>query len=235
MTLLADLTWPQAARHGQNGALLAVPVGATEQHGPHLPLSTDTDIAVALAGRLACAAPEAIVAPPVSFAASGEHEGFGGTVSVGHPALELVLVELGRSAARTFAGTVFVSTHGGNADTVARAIRRLHGEGRRVLGWSPRWDGDAHAGRTETSLMLALDPQRVALDRAAAGATAPLRELWPALRTGGVRSVSPNGVLGDPDGASAAEGHRLLTAAADALIAAVTAWAADLAAAAATA
>ena len=47
MTLLADLTWPEAARLAAEGALLAVPVGSTEQHGPHLPLSTDTDVAAA--------------------------------------------------------------------------------------------------------------------------------------------------------------------------------------------
>src|ERR1700722_16988982 len=53
MTLLADLTWPEAGRLAAAGALLAIPVGSTEQHGPHLPLSTDTDIAIALTGRLA--------------------------------------------------------------------------------------------------------------------------------------------------------------------------------------
>ena len=70
--------------------------------------------------------------------------------------------------------------------------------------------GDAHAGRTETSLMLALAPSEVLLDRAAAGDTRPIAELLPELRAHGVRKVSPNGVLGDPAGASAAEGERLL-------------------------
>jgi mycofactocin precursor peptide peptidase len=79
-----------------------------------------------------------------------------------------------------------------------------------VTAWSPRWDGDAHAGRTETSIMLALDPARVDLTRAEAGNVAPLRELLPALVEHGVRPVSSNGVLGDPAGASADEGRRLL-------------------------
>ena len=74
-----------------------------------------------------------------------------------------------------------------------------------MRGWV-RGRGDAHAGRTETSLMLALAPSEVLLDRAAAGDTRPIAELLPELRAHGVRKVSPNGVLGDPAGASAAEG-----------------------------
>ena len=69
---------------------------------------------------------------------------------------------------------------------------------------------DAHAGRVETSLMLALAPADVRLDAAAAGETRPLRDIMADLRTHGVRRVSPNGVLGDPTGASAAEGETLL-------------------------
>jgi len=70
--------------------------------------------------------------------------------------------------------------------------------------------GDAHAGRTETSMMLALAPSEVLLDRAATGDTRPIAALLPELRAHGVRKVSPNGVLGDPADASAAEGAELL-------------------------
>ena len=70
--------------------------------------------------------------------------------------------------------------------------------------------GDAHAGRTETSILLALDPSLVRLAAAEAGNTAPLRELMPVLTSGGVRAASANGVLGDPRGATAAEGEALL-------------------------
>jgi creatinine amidohydrolase len=69
---------------------------------------------------------------------------------------------------------------------------------------------DAHAGRVETSMMLALAPDDVRLDAAAAGDTRPLTEILSDLSAHGVRQVSPNGVLGDPAGASAAEGARLL-------------------------
>ncbi len=95
---LADLSWPEIGQRAAAGAVLAVPVGSTEQHGPHLPLSTDTDIAVALCDRLAAARPDVLVAPPVGYGASGEHAGFPGTLSIGLGALELLLIELGRSA-----------------------------------------------------------------------------------------------------------------------------------------
>jgi len=186
--------------------LLAVPVGATEQHGPHLPLTTDTDIAVALVERL----PGAVAAPPLCFGSSGEHAGFFGTLSIGQPVTQRVLIELGRSACESYAHVLFVSTHGGNAAPVARAVEYLRFEGRDVRAWSPRFGGDAHAGRTETSLMLELDPARVKLELAEPGCTEDIAALMPRLRREGVRAVSPNGILGDPAGASAEEGRELL-------------------------
>ncbi|MEU6378999.1 mycofactocin biosynthesis peptidyl-dipeptidase MftE [Streptomyces sp. NPDC046909] len=220
MTDLASLTWPEVARRTADGPLLlAVPVGATEQHGPHLPLSTDTDIAVALAERLARRRTGVVVSPPVAFGSSGEHQGFAGTLSIGQEAVELLLVELVRSASASFPRIVLVSAHGGNAGPVSRAVRRLRDEQRDVLAWSPRWGGDAHAGRTETSVMLALSPDRVRLERAEAGNTTPVAQLMPALRDGGLKPVTANGVLGDPTGAAAEEGHALLLHATEDLVA----------------
>jgi mycofactocin precursor peptide peptidase len=135
------------------------------------------------------------------------------------------VVELVRSA-DAFAGTVLVSAHGGNAEPLASAVATLQREGRRVLAWSPSIRGaDAHAGRTETSMMLALRPETVAITRAEPGNTRSLDKLMPQLRAGGVASVSTNGVLGDPTGASAAEGTALLDALADDLADTVRRWA----------
>ncbi|MGW4736340.1 mycofactocin biosynthesis peptidyl-dipeptidase MftE [Streptomyces shenzhenensis] len=210
MTALASLTWTDVADYARRGAILAVPVGATEQHGPHLPMSTDTDIAVALAERLAQKVPEVVVAPAAAFGSSGEHQSFPGTLSIGQEAVERLLVELVRSARLTFPHVVLVSAHGGNAQPVMRAVRQLRGEGHSVLAWGPRWGGDAHAGRTETSVMLALAPHRVRLSAAQAGNTSPIQELLPQLRETGLSAVTANGVLGDPAGASADEGRLLL-------------------------
>jgi mycofactocin precursor peptide peptidase len=220
---LADLAWPDAESLGAGG-LLAVPVGATEQHGPHLPLCTDTEIAVGLARGLSRQRPSVVVAPSVAYGSSGEHSEFAGTLSIGQAAIELLLVELGRSASVTFGRVLLISTHGGNLGPVRRALARLREEGRDVRAFLPSWSQDAHAGRAETSLMLALAPTRVRLDRAQPGVTAPLRDLLPRLVEAGVRDVSPNGILGDPTGASASEGRSLLARGIDQLVAFVDAW-----------
>lgn len=224
---LDQLRWPEVSARAP-ASLLAVPVGSTEQHGPHLPLSTDSDIAVALCERLATGRGDVLVSPPLAYGSSGEHCGFPGTLSIGAHAVQRVLVELGRSA-DAFGGVVFVSTHGGNAGPVAAAVRLLTSESRPVKAWSPApvagaAPGDAHAGFVETSVMLALRPTLVDLRAAAAGRTEPLRELMPALRAAGVRAVSPNGVLGDPSGASAARGEEVLAGWTASLAAALEGW-----------
>jgi len=219
-------TWTEVAAR-QGAALLVVPVGSYEQHGPHLPLDTDTQIAVALAAGLV-GRDDVVVAPPVAFGASGEHAGFPGTLSIGTDVLAAVLVEIVRSARRSFGGVVFVSGHGGNADALARASRLSRAEGDAVLGWAPRVvGGDAHAGRTETALMLAVNPAAVRANAIEPGRPEPLATLLDRLRADGVRAVSPNGVLGDPREATAAEGEHLLAVLRHDLAAALGRWSAE--------
>lgn len=207
---LVDTVSPSVVR----GGLVLVPVGSVEQHGPHLPLDTDTVIATAVAEGLAPLV-GAVVAPPVAYGASGEHQSFAGTISIGSAALTQTLIEIGRSLTEWAARVLFVNGHGGNASALRRAVHQLQSEGREAAGvpCAPSPGGvapDAHAGRTETSLMLHLAPSRVHLSAAAAGNTTPAAQLMPAMLVGGVASVSPNGVLGDPSGASADEGRELL-------------------------
>ncbi len=190
-----------------------VPLGSLEQHGPHLPLDTDTRIAAAVAERACAGRAGVALAPPVAIGASGEHADFPGTLSIGTAALTLVLVELGRHASLHWPAMLLVNGHGGNAAAIGDAARQLRAEGRQCHVWhtgAALPGGDAHAGRTETSVLLALAPGDVRLAAAAPGETRPVTAIMPALRARGVRAVSPNGVLGDPTGASAAEGERLL-------------------------
>jgi len=204
---LAEHAWPSVPE----ASTLLIPLGSTEQHGPHLPLDTDSRIAVAIAEAAATDRSDVLVAPVLPYGSSGEHAGFAGTISIGTEALRHMLVELVRSATETFGRIVFVNGHGGNHGAVSEAVEQMVAEGHEVLAWWPKVPGgDAHAGLTETSLMLAIAPASVRVDRAEPGNTAPLAELLDELRAGGVIAAAPNGVLGDPAGASAEHGRALL-------------------------
>jgi mycofactocin system creatininase family protein len=219
---LASATWLETEGDER---LLVVPVGSLEQHGPHLPLDTDTRIAVLIAESLAQRRGDVVVAPAVPYGASGEHEGFPGTVSVGRDALAAYLLELVRSALATYRRILFLNGHGGNATTLEQVAQRSRYEGRDVRCWTPRIpDGDLHAGVTETSLLLAMHPWAVRTSLIAAGATEPPHALWPRLRESGVRAVSANGVLGDPTRATAAAGRALHAGLVDDLEAFVSEW-----------
>lgn len=204
---LADATSPDVA---SGRPLLLLPVGSCEQHGPHLPLATDTIIATALCERVAARVDGVVVAPALAIGASGEHAGFAGTLSIGTSVTAHVIIELARSAGWA-RGLVLVNGHGGNLDAVQHAVATIHAEGRRVAAWWPEIPGgDAHAGRTETSLMLAIRPGQVRTDSLQPGDDRPLSEIGTALRAGGIGAVSPNGVLGDPTAATLSEGKRLV-------------------------
>lgn len=195
---------------------LAIPVGSTEQHGPHLPLDTDTRVAAAVADGIVAGLAEDLeltwlAAPAIAYGASGEHQSFPGTISIGTDALAALLVEYGRSATCWAQRLLFVNGHGGNIAALGKAVAQLRREGRDAA-WCPCVvaGGDAHAGHTETSVLLHISPAHVRTDRWRAGNSAPLAELLPSMRSGGVAAVSEVGVLGDPTTATAADGARML-------------------------
>lgn len=231
---LSDATWNEVqtlvdapvTADGTRSPIIVIPVGSTEQHGPHLPMATDTIIAEELVGRAVHRTDGLLVGPTLSVTASGEHAGFPGTLSIGAAVMGQVVLELGRSADWA-AGIVLVNGHGGNHASVTQAVATLQSEGRRVLSWWPKWpqraDGgpaDLHAGRIETSLMLAIDPGLVHLELAGAGVDASIDDL----RAHGVRAVSPTGVLGDPSGASGGEGERFIDMFVTDLLHAIEVW-----------
>ena len=231
---LGDATWSEVRTLTRNGTeadgtrtpIVLIPVGSTEQHGPHLPIATDTLIAEEIVARALHQTDGLMVGPTLAVTSSGEHAGFPGTLSIGSAVTAQVVLELGRSADWA-AGIVFVNGHGGNYAPVSTSVAQLTAEGRHALSWWPKWpsrkDGgpaDLHAGRIETSLMLAIDPGLVRLELAEPGADADIAEL----RLKGIKAISPSGVLGDPSGASGREGERFIKAFVEDLVTSIEAW-----------
>ena len=238
---LAEMTWPDVAEAVEAGATTVIlPLGATEQHGPHLPLGTDTIRATALADLLAERLPGSLVAPALPFGCSDEHMGFPGLLGLDAETLARVVLDF----ARRLTGwgirrLVLLSAHGGNGDALDLALKLLHRElpdlevrtNSNLETIAPvmlelaRREGISagalglHAGEGETSEMLHLRPDLAHPRRAASGFTGDMEAVLHDLREGGLQAVTTNGVLGDPTHAAAGRGARYLNAAADDLAA----------------
>jgi creatinine amidohydrolase len=237
----ARLTAPEVrALAGRGRALAVLPVGALEQHGPHLPTCTDSLIATALAvraARLAGPTEPALVLPAVWTGLSAEHLPLGGTIALDFAALSGVLRGVVRSLrALGFARLLVVNGHGGNDEALAVCCRELAVEfGFPIVAAMP-WrlvpdtlrgvletqSGVRHACEAETSVMLALAPELVRSERMqppdAGGVAADpaLSRFWSF-----AERAPASGVRGDPRSASAVKGEKLLAAMAEALAAAI--------------
>ena len=226
---LDKVTWPEVRAEIEGGRdTVVLAFGATEQHGPHMPLATDSLLGDRMASDLADRL-DAFVAPTVRVGCSSHHVGFAGTMSVGDETFHALVADVVRSlAAGGFKRIVLVPTHGGNFAPLAAALEKLgEVEGARVdaitdlsvlfqvaiIGQDehgvPLNEGGLHPGEWETSLMLALHPELVKMDRAEAGFTGdPQEAVGNLFRGGGVAELAENGVLGDPAQASAEHGRR---------------------------
>ena len=200
-----------ARLNSSHSIVLVLPLGSFEQHGPHLPLDTDTIIIDAVVAQaLATSTIDSdsfMVAPTIAISASDEHAGFPGTLSTGSAALADSVVAICRSASWT-QGICIVNGHGGNTDALASITSALTYENIRHSMWSlPSYEGaDMHAGHTETSVMLHVAPAKVQTDLIAPGTVGDASSLVAQMRTSGVAGVSANGVLGNPTTATSEHG-----------------------------
>ncbi|HZU61498.1 MAG TPA: creatininase family protein [Solirubrobacteraceae bacterium] len=225
---LDRLTWPEVRAEIQSGRdTVVVAFGATEQHGPHLPLATDALIGEHLARRVADEL-DAFVAPTVRVGCSEHHLAFPGTLSISEETFHSLVADLLRSLARGgFRRAVLLPTHGGNFRPLAAALSELGPvEGLQIRALTdlgalfaiaqmgaddhgvPLSEGGLHAGEWETSMLMAIRPDLVQLARGEAGYTGDMEAAAGAIFGSGVHSVAPNGVIGDPAKASPEHGAR---------------------------
>jgi creatinine amidohydrolase len=229
---LDKLTWPEvkaAIDGGRDTVVMAL--GATEQHGLHMPLATDALLGDHMA-RLLAERIDAFVAPTLRVGCSEHHVGFAGTMSISEATMHAVIVDLVRSLlSGGFHRIVLLPSHGGNFAPLAAALELLDANERAhvvavtdlsvlfqiaQLGEHeygvPLADGGLHAGEWETSLLLALHPELVKMEHAEAGFTGDLQEAVASMFSGGVASISSNGAIGDPTSASREHGERYWSA-----------------------
>jgi creatinine amidohydrolase len=225
---LDRMTWLEVKAEQQRGRdTVVIAFGATEQHGPHLPLATDALLGDHLA-RIVAERLDAFVAPTVRIGCSEHHLAFPGTLSISEDTFHAVLADVVRSLSRGgFKRVVLLPTHGGNFDPLAAGLQKL-GPMRDMeisaltdlsalfavaqLGATehgvPLGEGGVHAGEWETSMLMAIHPELVHLERGEAGYTGDLEAAIGAMFGAGVQTVAKNGVIGDPARASAEHGAR---------------------------
>jgi creatinine amidohydrolase len=207
-----------------NAAIAVLPVGSCEQHGPYLPLVTDTLIAIAIAGAIAGDHPNVLQLPAVTYSCSHEHAAFPGTVSVSATTLWAIFADITESLAHQgVTGLIVVNAHGGNAVLTNIAQQaNLHGP-LRVGLYPSREDwaearveatiissshDDMHAGELETSVLLAAYPDYVREGWNTADHSAPDRRY---LTTLGINAYTESGVIGQPSQATREKGMRALS------------------------
>jgi len=227
--LLSELTWPEAGKRLKEVDVALLPVGAVEQHGPHLPLDTDAFDADHLAKQVAaaCSHPRPLVLPLISYGISYHHEDFPGTLSVSPDTLSKLVYEVGMSAAKHgITKLVIVNGHAGNTPALKFAAQMVNRDAHVFAcvesGETSDADilavtetpNDVHAGEVETSTSLATRPYLVRMSEA--------REFVPEFSSryldfSSKRSVewyartakiSKSGVLGDPTKASREKGEK---------------------------
>ncbi|NIL74160.1 MULTISPECIES: creatininase family protein [Nocardiaceae] len=232
---IENLTTEEVREAISGGIRTAIlPLGATEQHGSHLPLSMDADHADALAVRIAHELGNALVLPTIRVGYSPHHLGFPGTLTIRASTLEALCEDYGAHLTDSgFERLIVFSGHIGNYPVMREFSGRLAAklaplslvvfdDGEAIIdAWRRTADEIAslgasvggHADVAETSVMLALHPEKVRAKRYARGFTGTVdTEFLERTFRDGIESMSPSGILGDPHGASNAIGVACLHA-----------------------
>jgi creatinine amidohydrolase len=234
--LLKDMTWPDVKSLDFDKLVVIFPTGSFEQHGPHLPFTTDTDIVSAVANGVERELSDLVLLLPTLWPGlSTHHMQFPGTMDVPQAIYIQLIAELGKSMASMGAKRVFIlNGHGGNDTPLRAALRELKTAVPQTrFAFASYWTlaaktlrevresepgGMGHACEMETSIMLHLDASRVKIDRAVRDGpphTDPYRKAdmqyaRPVFFVNEFHEVTQSGVMGHPDLASADKGKRFL-------------------------
>jgi creatinine amidohydrolase len=231
-------TWSEVEAHIRSGCVALLPFGALEQHGPHLPLSTDTLMASGLAGRIAGSI-NSLLLPPVHYGETWNNARFPGTVSLSFETVRAITVDICAGlVADGLPGLVVVNGDYGNQYPLRMAARDaaqrwdfpvlvvdypgLAEVAEEICETPPSGPGFYHADELETSIVLALAPETVHMERAVANYP-QFPTLYGATPIS-LRDVSASGVFGDPRASTAAKGDALLSALGQRALALVTAF-----------
>jgi creatinine amidohydrolase len=222
------MTWNDVDDRLSSGYRTAVfSVGATEQHGPHLPIATDTLLGIHIARAVAAELGDALVAPTIRPGYSPHHMDFPGTITLRQSTLSGLIVDYCTSlAAHGFELLVVISSHGGNNPIIKMAVQEAQSAiGERAIvipitdltGYyetdDDRREEGYHATRTETSCILSLTPELVQMERAQDWVnpiSAEIKDVGALLGLRGTRHFSEQGTLGKPSSADAGLGRDVL-------------------------
>src|SRR6266850_5040985 len=231
-----DLTQPEIAAQLKKKALVILPAGSVEQHGPHLPTGTDTFAATAIAHAVA-ERMDGLVLPATPFGVTPMHMPFEGTITLTPDTYMRVTTETCVSTARHGAKQLLIlNWHEGNIPSLAIAAESLHRDhGMTVLTvqacyvaeelYGKTCNGLTHGGEIEAHAVLACRPDLVHLDRIDQSSDEAHGRKWDKLRRThafqpvltDIRSIAPTGWFGSPQQATADKGARMLTDIADAI------------------
>ncbi len=228
--LWANLTWPEAEKRMKITDIAILPVGALEQHGPHLPLDVDAFDAEYLSHKVAeaCSEPKPLVLPLISYGVSYHHEDFAGTVSISNESLSKMVYEIGMSVAKNgIKKLLIINGHGDNSPTLNFAAQMINRDSKIFVAVDSGetsdvdLDGlidtpnDVHAGEIETSTTLAIRPGHVKMDFAEQGVLKFSNRYLNFSSSRGIpwysrtKKFSNSGVIGDPTKANPEKGIRM--------------------------
>jgi creatinine amidohydrolase len=231
---LEDLSWREVQEAMDDGFdSVIVAAGATEQHGPHMPLCVDAALGEAITVEIAKRTGRMLVGPAIRPGVSEHHMAFPGTITLREETMQAVLRDYCTSLDRHgFSHIVLMVAHGGNMNAVDTVAKQLDGKlGARVIGLANPFEPDlfidsqkfgnmidvhsigAHGGHAETSLMLTFRPDLVRMDyavRSIPDLPGDLAEMGRLLAERGTRGFSESGVLGDGTKATAEFGRALM-------------------------